>query len=233
MRHLDREIENLKKKLLALSALVEENLRRALSAVENGDAVLAALAIDNDFAIDLMEVDVEEDCLKTLALNQPVATDLRFLIAAVKINATLERIGDVAVNIAECALTIAENTRPVVAFDIVGLAEKAQAMVGNALDALVAGDPILARSVLASDDEVDDLDAAFGDLLSIEIRKNPEDTDVLIALMQVSRFIERFADHATSIAEDVIYMVEGQIPRHYAKRVAAQRDSEGHPATDS
>jgi phosphate transport system protein len=222
VRHLDREIDNLKKKLLTLSALVEENARRALLAVESGDVSLAVTAIESDFQIDLMEVEIEEDCLKTLALYQPVAVDLRFLVAAVKINATLERIGDVAVNIAERAVAMAEGERPAVAFDVAGMADKAQAMISQSLDALVNGDTLTARGVLAADDEVDDLDAVFCDLLLAEIREHPSQVDGLLALQQVSRFIERLADHATSIAEDVIYMVEGEIPRHHAKRVAAQ-----------
>ncbi len=134
---LQREIGNLKKSILTLSALVEDNLRRALTAVERRDEALATDAIERDFPIDLMEVDVEEDCLKALALYQPVAGDLRFIVTTIKINTTLERVGDLAVNIAERARLLAAMEQPVVAFDMAAMAAKAQRMVSSALDALV------------------------------------------------------------------------------------------------
>ena len=155
---LQREIGNLKKSILTLSALVEDNLRRALTAVERRDEVLAVEAIERDFPIDLMEVDVEEDCLKALALYQPVAGDLRFIVTTIKINTTLERVGDLAVNIAERARLLAAMEQPVVAFDMAAMAAKAQRMVSSALDALVNSDGAVARAVLLADDEVDDLD---------------------------------------------------------------------------
>jgi len=155
---LQREIGNLKKSILTLSALVEDNLRRALAAVESRDEALATEAIERDFPIDLMEVDVEEDCLKALALYQPVAGDLRFIVTTIKINTTLERVGDLAVNIAERARQLAALEQPVVAFDMADMAGKAQHMVASALDALVRSDADIARAVLLADDEVDDLD---------------------------------------------------------------------------
>jgi phosphate transport system protein len=220
--HLQREIERLKKGILALSALVEENLRRALESVESRDAVLAAEVVDRDFAIDLMEVEVEEECLKTLALYQPVAGDLRFIVATIKINATLERIGDTAVNIAERAASLATLAWPPVPFDLQGMAEKAQGMVASSLDALVRADGELARTVLAADDEVDRLDHEYTQKLKGVLSEHPEWMEPVIHLLQLSRFIERLADHATSIAEDVIYMAEGEIPRHSVKRAVAQ-----------
>ncbi len=220
---LQREISNLKKGILTLSALVEDNLRRALTAVETHDEALATAAIDRDFPIDLMEVDIEEDCLKALALYQPVAGDLRFIVTIIKIDGTLERVGDLAVNIAERALQLAAAApQPVVSFDMTGMAIKAQQMVSNSLDALVASDAAAARAVLLADDEIDDLDREFTARLNAAAREHPEWLEGVVQLLQISRFIERLADHATSIAEDVIYMVEGEIPRHSVKRAVAE-----------
>ena len=171
---LQREIGNLKKSILTLSALVEDNLRRALTAVERRDEALAADAIERDFPIDLMEVDVEEDCLKALALYQPVAGDLRFIVTTIKINTTLERVGDLAVNIAERARLLAAMEQPVVAFDMAGMAAKAQRMVSSALDALVHSDGAVARAVLLADDEVDDLDRELTATLQAAAREHPE-----------------------------------------------------------
>ena len=219
---LQREIDTLKKSILTLSALVEDNLRRAFQAVERRDPALATEAIERDFPIDLLEVDVEEDCLKALALYQPVASDLRFIITTIKINTTLERVGDLAVNIAERARLIAALPEVVVGFDVAGMADKAQRMVANSLDALVQTDAELARTVLMADDEVDDLDREFSDRLNAIVREHPDWLDPVVQWLQVSRFIERVADHATSIAEDVIYMVDGEIPRHSVKRAVAE-----------
>jgi phosphate transport system protein len=219
---LAREIGNLKKSILTLSALVEDNLRRALSAVETRDEALATEAVERDFPIDLMEVDVEEDCLKALALYQPVAGDLRFIVTTIKINTTLERVGDLAVNIAERARLLATMEEPVVRFDLGGMATKAQRMVSNALDSLVRSDATLARAVLFADDEIDDLDRELTATLHAAARERPEWLEPVMQLLQVSRFIERVADHATSIAEDVIYMTEGEIPRHSVKRAVAE-----------
>ena len=231
---LQREIDTLKKSILTLSALVEDNLRRAFQAVERRDTALATEAIERDFPIDLMEVDVEEDCLKALALYQPVAGDLRFIITTIKINTTLERVGDLAVNIAERARLLAALPEVVVGFDVAGMADRAQRMVANSLDALVEPDAVLARSVLMADDEVDELDRELTDRLNTIVREHPEWLDPVVQWLQISRFIERVADHATSIAEDVIYMVEGEIPRHSVKRAVAEAMGlNGNPAAQA
>jgi phosphate transport system protein len=151
-----------------------------------------------------------------------VAGDLRFIVTTIKINTTLERIGDLAVNIAERARLLAAMSQPVVAFDMAGMAIKAQRMVSSALDALVHSDGTAARAVLLADDEIDDLDRELTATLNAAAREHPEWLDPLIQLLQISRFIERVADHATSIAEDVIYMAEGEIPRHSVKRAVAE-----------
>ncbi|MCW8129884.1 MAG: phosphate signaling complex protein PhoU [Planctomycetota bacterium] len=214
MKHMLMEFEKLKKKILALSAIVEESVHRAVSSIQRRDEKLARKVIDSDIEIDHMEVDVEEECLKILALHQPVATDLRFVIAVLKINNDLERIADLSVNIAEQGAYLATQTKVNIPFDFPGMAEKAQRMLRQSLDALVNMDSATARKVMAADDEVDAINRHMYDQVKEGIRRSPENLDCLIHLLSVSRHLERIADHATNIAEDVIYMVEGEIIRH-------------------
>ncbi len=211
---LNKEIEHLKKKTLSLSTYVEENLQRAVKSLETRDIVLANTAIETDVIIDQMEIDVEEECLKILALHQPVAVDLRYLVATLKINNDLERIGDLAVNIAERAAFLATQPKTDFPFDFSNMAKKAQAMVTQSLNALINIDADLAREVLSKDDEVDAIHRAMYEQVSESIKRNPDNLNCFIHLLTVSRNLERIADHATNIAEDVIYMIEGAIIRH-------------------
>jgi phosphate transport system protein len=212
--HLQREIANLKKKILALGAVVEERVRQAVQAVGRRDEVQAQKIIDADTEIDRMEVEIEEDCLKVLALYQPVAVDLRFIVSVLKINNDLERIGDLAVNIAERAIFLASQARLYDPLDIPLISEKVQVMLKKSLDALVNADLELAREVCAADDEVDFLNRGMHEKVRAEIRRNIDVLQGASQLLDVSRFLERIADQATNIAEDVIYMVQGEIIRH-------------------
>ena len=212
--HLHREIENLKKKLLTVSARVETALREATLSIESEDPELAQKVIDRDLEIDDLEVEVEEECLKILALHQPVATDLRFIVAVLKINNDLERIGDLAVNIAERSLFLASHSLPNVDFDFVEMANKAQAMLTKSLDALVNFSTDLASQVRTSDDEIDALNRQMYIQVQKAVRTNPEDISALTHMLSTSRHLERVADLATNIAEDVIYMIQGRIVRH-------------------
>jgi phosphate transport system protein len=213
-KHLQRQIENLKKEILTLGAVVEQTVRNATLALETRDEALAKSVIDKDPEVDQMEVQVEEDCLKLLALYQPVAIDLRFIVAVLKINNDLERVADLAVNIAERAVFLASQPKEDVSFDFVGMARKAQVMLKKSLDALVNLDVELARNVLASDDEIDMMNREMYPIIEKAIHARPERTEALIHLLSATRHLERIADHATNIAEDVIYMVEGEILRH-------------------
>ncbi len=213
-QHLQREIEQLKKKILALGATVEGSVQRSVNSVQHRDTSLADAVIAGDAAIDQAEVDLEEDCLKILALHQPVAIDLRFIVAVLKINSDLERIGDLATNMAERTLFLASHQHITVPFDLHSLAEKTQAMVRQSLDSLVNLDANMAREVRHLDDEVDSLNREAFDRVKETIRRQPDQVDILIAYLSVSRYLERIADHATNIAEDVIYMIEGIIARH-------------------
>ena len=212
--HLQREIERLKKHILRLSAVVEESFQRAVKSLEERDSYLAQLVMESDFEIDKMEVEIEEECLKILALYQPVTVDLRFIVAVLKINNDLERIGDLAVNIAERAAFLATQERINIPFDFSGMARKAKSMLKRSLDALMKMDALLAREVCASDDEVDAMNREMYMLVQEGIRNQPEHLEGLIHVLSASRHLERIADHATNIAEDVIYMIKGEIVRH-------------------
>ncbi|HZL65466.1 MAG TPA: phosphate signaling complex protein PhoU, partial [Thermoleophilia bacterium] len=214
MIHLEREMDRLKRDVLALGALVEESLRTAFQAIELRDREKARKVIVGDFAIDQHEVEVEEECLKLLALYQPVAGDLRFLVAVIKINSELERIGDLASNIGERALALVDEHPVRVPEGFTIMADRTGTILEKALDALVRQDAMAARAVLAADDEIDMLYQGLIDDLKQIIRTDLEDLDAIVLLFSVARYLERLADHATNIAEDVIYMVDGEISRH-------------------
>lgn len=220
--HMKREIDKLKSLLLSLCAVVEKNLSLAVMSIKDRDPQLARKVIDEDIEIDHMEVDLEEECLKILALHQPVAIDLRFIVTALKINNDLERIGDLAVNIAERSEFLASQEPIDVPFDLDLMAEKTQTMLTQSLDALIDMDCNVAYQVCAADDEVDAMNRAMYDQVKKSIIEHPQQIESLIHLLSASRHLERIADHATNIAEDVIYMVEGKIVRHKAEDYKSQ-----------
>jgi len=211
---LQKDIEKLKKQVIALATLVEERFRLAVKAIECRDAEMAMKVIQGDLDIDHLEVDLEEECLKILALHQPVADYLRYIVAVMKMNNDLERIGDLAVNIAERAEFMSRQDPIPIPFDYFTMAQKAGEMFQKSLDALVNRDVSLAYQVCAQDDDVDFMKTALQSQFAGEISKNPRNIDSMIALFLVSRHLERIADHATNIAEDVIYMITGEIHRH-------------------
>jgi phosphate transport system protein len=215
-KHFSRELEKIKKLILSLGARVEDQVRMATQAVETRDAELAQQIIKSDYDIDEMEVEIEEECLKILALHQPVAVDLRFLIAVIKINNDLERIGDQAVNIAERVDVIAKRDLSEFFFDYTAMGGKVQEMLKMSLDALVNMDYDIAYSVVMRDDEVDQIKVDAYDRIKQAMRKHPDKIGYLINLLLISRHLERLADHATNIAEEVIYLIEGEIVRHAA-----------------
>lgn len=212
--HLQREIERIKSSLLSLCGLVEDQVQLATRAFLDRDEQLAETVIRRDAEIDHREVDLEEECLKTLALHQPVAIDLRFVVAALKINNDLERIGDLAVNIARKALAFAREPYIDIPFDVSGMSEKTQAMLRDAIDALVNLDAQLAERVCHADDEVDSLKREYREQTESLIRREPQKAPAYLRLLAVTRNLERIADCATNIAEDVTYMVVGKIIRH-------------------
>ena len=212
---LQREIDKLKKMILAVGAAVEESVNKSVVSIHDLDERLAQKVVDNDAQIDQMEIDVEEECLKILALHQPVAIDLRFIVAVLKINNDLERIGDLAVNISERAVMLARTDRvPYPAEMIDEMSAKVKAMLKKSLDSLVNLDAALAREVCASDDEIDLLNRKVFDVITQELDARPNSAASLIPILTVSRSLERIADHTTNIAQDVLYMLEGEIVRH-------------------
>jgi len=213
-RLLFKEIDRLKQLILGLGALVEDGLRNAVAAFREGNRDLAEQVVRDDAEVDRKELDVEEEGLKILALHQPVAIDLRYIVAVLKINNDLERIGDLAVNIAERTTLVADGGRMAAPFDLPRMADAARGMLKKSLDALVNLDAGLAREVCAADDEIDDINREAYTQVNAAIQRSPDAADALIAYLSVSHILERVGDHATNIAEDVIYMLEGEIVRH-------------------
>ena len=213
-KHIQRQTEVLKQKILYVGTLVEEAIAKAIAALINRDAALAKKVIDADNDIGRMEVDVEEECLKILALYQPVAADLRFVVAVLKINNDLERMGDLAQNIAKRVVYLSKADPMDLPIDFRSMAAKAQVMVKQSLDALVNSDATLALQVRGEDDEVDQARQQIRDQIMEAIGKNPGRVEYLLKLNSVSKHLERLADMATNVAEDVIYMVDGEIVRH-------------------
>jgi phosphate transport system protein len=214
---LRRKIDKLNSQLLALGAMVEENVQLAVKAVERKDADLATRVIDGDTEIDRKEVDLEEECLEILALHQPVAVDLRHIVAVLKINKDLERAGDLAVNIAETAIHLSGEPKMIIPQDYFIMAQKTYAMLRKSLDSFVNMNIEGAYQVLQEDDDVDRMKHTLHKKFEEYVGKGPESSSNLIHLFLVSRHLERIADLATNVAEEVIYMVTGEIVRHGKK----------------
>jgi phosphate transport system protein len=214
-QHLIRQIDTLKQKILYEGTCVEDAIAQAVQSLINRDRVLASEVIQHDDEIDRLEVEIEEECLKTLALYQPVAADLRFVVAILKINNDLERIGDLATNIAKRAISLADADYADMVPDIRTMANKAQSMVKASLDALVSQDSRLARRVREDDDIVDNMRRDIQTKVKEHLRQFPQDFENWSKISSASRHIERVADMATNIAEEVVYMAEGAIVRHH------------------
>jgi len=214
MRHFHEELDALKQTLLAMGGLVEDQIRRVMQALLARDDELAREVIERDRQVNQYDVEVDEKCVELLALNQPAASDLRFITTAMKIVTDLERIGDQAVNIAQRALELHQEPQLKPYVDLPRMAEMAQRMVKESLDAFVARDTALARAVCAEDEAVDALkEQIFRELLTF-MMSDPRTIPRALRLILISRFMERVADHATNIAEMVVYMVEGKMVRH-------------------
>jgi phosphate transport system protein len=217
LHYWQREIENLKKLVLSLGAIIEEQIQRAMLALERRDTGMANEVILKDREIDSLEIVIEEECLKILALYQPVAKELRFVVAVLKMNNDLERMGDLAANIAKRARYLSKKEKIDLVADFGPVAEKTQAMVKKSLDSLVNTDVNLAKEVCASDDEVDKLTKQMLKRTVNAIEKHPDRTKDYFSVRSVSKNLERIADSATNIAEDVVYLCSGEIIRHQAE----------------
>jgi phosphate transport system protein len=213
-RHFDDELKSLKDKILRMGGLAEEQVRGSLRALIERDSDLGRKIIENDRRVNALDVEVDEDCLRLLALQQPTARDLRFITTAMKISTELERISDLAENICERAIELNEEPQLKPYIDIPRMANWSLQMVKEALDSFVTGDANLARKVCTDDDFVDDLThQLFRELLSFMLEK-PQTITRAIRITFIAKYLERIADHATNVAELVVYMVEGKIIRH-------------------
>jgi phosphate transport system protein len=212
------ELEQLKNKLLEMSSLVEAGIERSIRAVVHKDRGAAAEVLENEDRINAIELEIDALAINLLALHQPMASNLRFIVAALKINTNLERMGDISVNIAHTARSLmdAPSSKPII--DIPLMAGLVQSMVRKSLDAFVARDTNLARSVLVSDDAVDSLrTACYHELVSF-MEKDPRNVPQALHLLSVARGLERLADHSTNIAEHVLFYVKGIDVRHNSEQ---------------
>ncbi len=211
---MEQELNVLKKKLLSLGAEVEERVQQAVQALLTGDRTLAQQVKGGDNQIDNLEILLEEECLKILALHQPVATDLRFIVSVLKINNDLERVADLAVNVAERSLDLDAANKVDCPYDIAAMANLVEGMVKMSLDSLVDRDTDLARKTIQLDNDVDNMHRENFSRVKEEIRNSSGKLDGLIYYLSISRYLERMGDLATNIAEDVVYHVDGEIIRH-------------------
>lgn len=217
MQHLLRDLDKLKRDILAIGSLVESALRKASTALMEGKVDLAREVIAGDAEIDRREVELENDCLKVLALHQPVAADLRFVVTVLKVNNDLERMGDLAGSIAQRAKSLSKSGQQVPEQEFRLLVERVVEMVRGSLDSLVNQDADLARKVCLSDDEVDRIHRENFELLQSRMMQDPSTIPESVNGLTVSRALERIADLATNIAEDVLFMIDGAILRHQSK----------------
>jgi phosphate transport system protein len=214
--HFQEELGELKARLLEMGGLAEERVRMAVRALIDRDAALVERVLTGDSPINQLHIDIDNRCFKLLALHQPMAVDLRAIVSAVKINTDLERVGDLAVNIAEAVVRYMQHAPVKPLIDIPQMAEIAQRMLRDALDAYVQRDVPKAEAVLAEDDRLDGLKTqVFRELLTYMLQ-NPSTIEPALDLILVSRHLERIGDHATNVAEDVIFMVSARDVRHHA-----------------
>ncbi|MDH5254251.1 MAG: phosphate signaling complex protein PhoU [Nitrospira sp.] len=220
-RHFDEELAELKTKLVHMASLAEDQIDKALAALVKRDSALACRVIEQDHKVNALDVEIDEDCIRLLALHQPAARDLRLVTTAMKISTELERISDLAENVCERTIELNEEPQLKPYIDIPRMGNLARIMVKESIDAFVKDDSALARKVLAHDDLVDELmEQIFRELLSFMI-EDPHTITRAIRLSFIAKYIERVADHATNIAELVVYLVEGKIIRHTTPPVSS------------
>ncbi len=214
-RHFDEELKDLKEKLIRMSSIVEEMIEKSITALRDREEELIKQVFEKEKTVNMMQIEIDDIAQKMIALRQPAASDLRFIISAIKINADLERIGDLAVNIAERTQTLLKEPPLKPLIDIPRMADISQKMVRESIDSFINKDSKLARDVCKRDDSVDNFnDQIFRELLTYMLQ-DAKNINRAIGLMLVARYLERIADHATNIGEDVYYIVEGKDIRHH------------------
>ncbi len=215
--HMRKELNHLEQRLLSLTALVQENIRQAIVSFKNRDVPLAQKVRDADQEIDQQEVEIEEECLKMLALYQPVASDLRYIVAAMKINNDLERVGDLANNIAKTVPVMAEHPNISIPLDLDSYTEETINLLDRTIDAFINLNLQTAKELLQEDEKIDEYNREVQRLIPAILRENPRHEAACVQVLWVSQCLERIGDHATNIAEDIIYLLEGEIVRHQDK----------------
>ena len=217
--HFQEELQQLKTRLLEMGGLAEDRVRAAVQALVERDAALVERVLAGDGPINQLHIEIDSRCFKLLALHQPMAVDLRAIVSAVKINTDLERVGDLAINIAEAVKRYMRHSPVKERIDIPRMATIAQRMLHDALDAYVRPDVVLAQAVLDEDDELDGLKTqVFRELLTFMLQ-DPTTIEPALELILISRHLERIGDHATNVAEDVIFMVSARDVRHHASEL--------------
>ncbi|MDD5128612.1 MAG: phosphate signaling complex protein PhoU [Candidatus Omnitrophica bacterium] len=220
LRHLDEELKELHKDILRMAVLAQESIFKSIESLKNRDKCLAQDVINTDKKIDDLELAIDEKCIDLIALYQPMAGDLRYIATGMKINTELERIADIAVDIAQRSLELMEKPllKPLV--DIPKLSQVSQDMVRDAIDAFIKRDAQLARKVVLADTQADGLRNLVQDELVNEyMARDPKTAERAVALLLIARYLERICDHTTNIAEDVIYMVEARVVKHHPEKL--------------
>ncbi len=213
-RQFDIQIEKLKKKILKMCSLVDEQVEFSIKAIDENDHELAKLVIERDVKVDKYDVKIEKICQKIFALNQPVAMDLRLIMSAITINTNLERIGDIAVNIAENFLILKSKPDFISRTKYSEMAKLVKEMIRNAIDSFIQNDPKLAQKVIQTDPIIDSYNIENHQILIELMKENPGNIEPAVALLVISRQLERLGDHATNVAEDVFFIVEAQMIKH-------------------
>ena len=215
-RRLEHDLSDLKDRVLRMGSLVEDAIRKSIKALVERDRALATMVIDGDSIINTHDVEIEEECIRLLAIWQPTGSNLRFITTAIKIITDLERMGDLAVDICERTIELMDEPQLKPYIDIPRMAEASQKMLKNSLDAFVEKDADLAMQVCAADDFVDNLNQQIFNELLIYMLQDPKNIARAVRLTYVAKYLERIGDHATNIAEMVVYMVKGMVIRHMA-----------------
>lgn len=219
-RHFDDELRQLKGELARMAAMAQAAITEAVEALKNRDGAAAQRVIDSDVGMDSLELVIDDKCLDLIALHQPMAGDLRFITTAIKLNAELERIGDLAVDVAQRALELSGKPELKPLVDIPRLAETAKRMTGDAIKAFLDGDAALAKRVILSDSEADELKRAVEkELVNDYMLKDGSTADRAVPLLLTARHLERVCDHAVSMAEDIVYMVSAVVVRHHPEEL--------------
>jgi len=232
-KSIDDDLKLLRQRILRMGGMVEEATRNATAALTQRRADLARRVIEADDAIDMVELDVDEECLRILALHQPVASDLRSITAVLKINNDLERIGDLACNVAERAIDLSGRDPLSVPLQFERMTEIVRAMLHDSLDALVTRNADLARDVCARDRQVNEIHRQNFGTLQECMKADPLTVERCVDLLSASRQLERMADQTTNIAEDVVFLVEGQVIRHRRARLAALEQAAAQAAAQA